>query len=453
MPTTSNPAGNPRPCAVTDGLNKPSHPFAAYAWSVLRDRSYADRRYVLMALQRRLEVGPTTENQELALRALEICQQARGDVAERVYTAWRSSQPRARNYPSATFIRNAFGTWNSALAVMRGEAVPDLLATRLQRSAGKLIPVERIKQAIRAWSTTVPEDRPLRLEEFVRWSCEQNEDTDSPYGRLPESATTLMARFGGRWGQGLIDLGLGHRLAFQNGAPVMRRPGSVSREEIAAIAEIDLEGAPLDVRAYPYPTEGLERWIQWINSKAPGGWRGGSLSREAFAYVGEIVRRKCVAEGRLVDVPGPSVYASHFGSWRQAKISCGIAAPYELGRSTLRFATEEVEDFLVAAIKEVGLPLLEGEYRTWARAREVKTHERVASSSTIRVRLGGPSHRWTTARERVLEKHPELRKHRRSARPTLIGRPQSAGPEHGGARAAEQRKGAAARRRARKATS
>src|SRR5438128_2621572 len=94
-----------------------AHPLARRSWSMLRDRSEADRRLVFNALQRRLGTGATHEKQEIALYALHRWMERTGAgraPSRRQYDAFRDDQDDPAAWPSATLIRNAFGGWEAA---------------------------------------------------------------------------------------------------------------------------------------------------------------------------------------------------------------------------------------------------------------------------------------------------------------------------------------------------
>ena len=109
-----------------------AHPLAAVLWGILRDRSEADRRLVFEACSRRLAPGRTTDQQAIALHALERFRAQQGKVpSRRQYDAFRSSQPNPKAWPPSSLIRNAFGGWSRARVAL-GEPEPDVLARRLR---------------------------------------------------------------------------------------------------------------------------------------------------------------------------------------------------------------------------------------------------------------------------------------------------------------------------------
>src|SRR4051812_45025230 len=93
----------PLPSPAPDGR---AHPLTLWMWSVLRDRSEADRRLVFEALRRREGYTQSTEKQQQAERALRAFYAKEGSwPSRRRYDDWRDRQPDPKAWPSSSLIR------------------------------------------------------------------------------------------------------------------------------------------------------------------------------------------------------------------------------------------------------------------------------------------------------------------------------------------------------------
>jgi hypothetical protein len=326
-------------------------------------------------------LGPTTENQELALRALKLCQASKGSIAERVYRAWRLDQDVPRDLPSAEFIRRAFGGWAEAEAAFAGRPTPDITALRLKTS-GQEIPAKRIEHAIRTWAAGIDPDEPLEARAFIVWCQQQPTDGEGCLGRLPRSAMTLYRKLG-RWKPLLIRLGLGYRHRH-----ALRVEGDTR-------AEIDISSAPSEEQ-HPMSDEGLLRWLRWIAGLLED---DEYLDREIFDKLVQRVRAIAIAHGQALDAPCSTAFDDRWGRWAAAKAAAGLDDRLHPRGQTTRYSTEEIRDRVADAIRAHGDELKSTMYQVWRHQQRTsgQVRNRIPDVTSVCARLGGPNRKWSVA--------------------------------------------------------
>lgn len=169
-----------------------AHPLARALWNILRDRSVADRAMVLAACERRLGRGDMPEKQEQAFYAVSLFVTEQGHVPHaNEWDEWRKVGTTRRGLPSATFIRNAFGSWSALRSLFATTAQVDVLSARLTASGSQFTNEELIR-VLQLWAAET--DGPLLAAGLELWLAS---DRPTALGvRVPRSRHTFYGRFG-----------------------------------------------------------------------------------------------------------------------------------------------------------------------------------------------------------------------------------------------------------------
>lgn len=219
-------------CAAIDqevDLGRPAHPLAAWAWSVLRDRSIADKMFVLTACDRRLGRRDMPEKQERAYNAISLFVEAVGHLPHaNEWDEWRRASEDRKQLPSATFIRNAFGGWGDLRACFEATPDCDVLSARLT-SRGSAFTDEELQDVLQAWASET--DEPLTWEGLQAW-LDSGGPARAGVSRAPLHVQTF-TRGRGTFADALEAAGLSHRgTTAVQAAAWRRRPVAVLREQL-----------------------------------------------------------------------------------------------------------------------------------------------------------------------------------------------------------------------------
>jgi hypothetical protein len=388
-----------------------AHPLARQGWSQLRDRSEADRRLVFDALQRRLEVGPTTTKQEQALYALRRWMELHTTdkaPSRRRYDDFRSAKADPRAWPSATLIRNAFGgSWEAATAVVEGRPEANVLVRR-KTTRGKKFGAGLLKKILLAWIETVPEDRNLRQAEFIAWCLQESSRPDSRFERYPRTTNSIAAALGG-WRDALAAVG-----ALDRHFEPAKRLRDEEQTRKAIKSRISLARAPKSKRGR-FKSEGLIAWLRWAQKQM---LTASPISQENY---GELRRRALETtrrQGRVLRIPSQATIAGRFGSWAQALEAAGLADPNAppshdrrpYSEAELAQAVDDAQIAMSMSMSDdqdaTANGVTENEYRLW-RIEELKRRRlydptaRLPSLISLKLRFGGPKQEWKEVLRRV----------------------------------------------------
>jgi hypothetical protein len=348
---------------------------------------------VFNALQRRLDAGPKTEKQELALYALRHWIELHGSAqgpSRRQYDAFREAQRVPGSWPSSTLIRKAFGSWEAARATAEGRPLPDATVRRLT-ATGTRFSADEVKQGLVAWADGVADDQPLLQDDFLLWCRKQLAARETPFERLPLTDNTIRAALGG-WPEALAAIG---QLQRRNRGPAAQGKQSTSNE----IGQ-HLQTAPISRTVYS-PAE-LAAWLRWAAARR-GGDPERSLSAKQYEEIRAAAEGAAVDGGRVLRMPSSTTLVHRFSGWQKAQVAAGLVdgAESELPE---RKAYERRE--LVGSVRRASAAVGnkaggvdQPTYERWrarelARRRKRDPRSRIPSSAVLRQRLGGPGRRW-----------------------------------------------------------
>jgi hypothetical protein len=371
---------------------KIAHPLARQGWRLLRNRSEVDRRLVFDALQRRLEVGPTTTKQEQALYALGRWMELNGESkapSRRQYDQFRDGQVNKQDWPSATLIRNAYGkSWEAATAAAEGRPQPDVPSRRLL-ARGKRFDPDEVKRALQDWAATVPDDQPLRQADFLAWSRRLMNNPGPGDERAPTSDQTIRITLGG-WPEALmaIDALDRHPRPAQGNPPRKKatstegvgstegtdstyRESSADRAQArdnrassadgtqANTGEVDLSSAPASGSGF-FSSEQLAAWVAWAAraSDRPGD----DLTRADYIEFRQRATKTAADKERVLRMPGIFTLESRFGAWAQIRHQAGLSRSRKREPNREPYTREE----LLEAVREALRSVLSGTARDQA---------------------------------------------------------------------------------------
>jgi hypothetical protein len=424
-----------------------AHPLAAFLWSVLRDRSEADRRLVYEAARRRLGHRDTTEKQDLALEALHGWMRINESVhapSRRQYDAFRNGLPERTLWPSATVIKNAFGGWSKAAAAADGRPEPDCTSRRLI-SNGRAVDREQTVAALREWEASLG-DEPRRETDYFAWARKQLEDPDSPYTNISTSSRTIARLFGG-WEGALGEVGaLARRRGLGDQRRTRRRPTRARPTHPTAAAgsarpapsrpsrnpssrqptrppTFDLSTAPEASNA-TYSGEELIAWVRWAAAILHA-HEVGQLTIGAYEDLRNAVLDQELQRNRPRRMPSAQSILRRFRSWFDAQEQAGLSPSTEIEQATrqppyqqtaLTAAMAEASHYIYGEeaghvdgeepvdnqLREVDTRLTEAEYMEWrceilAEQEPDAPARRIPCAAVIRRHLGGQAHRWRDA--------------------------------------------------------
>jgi hypothetical protein len=160
-------------------------------FAVLRDRSEANRRFVLRHLRARLG-GHMPWCEEAAVNALNVCANDLGRTpSRRDYDAWRAAEAPPNQWLSATKIRDTFGSWPKALDAATLEPTPDVRVRRLAAKGGAYS-AEHLLYGLRQCAEAV--GTPFTQQQYVEWAREQR--NHPPFARYSADAWKFIQVFG-----------------------------------------------------------------------------------------------------------------------------------------------------------------------------------------------------------------------------------------------------------------
>lgn len=404
-------------------------PFARALWDQMHDRSEIERRYLFDLLQVELGLATMTGKKEVAAEALSrfvdarvsekarvatdetVARWARGELSRRNYDEFRAEQPSPREWPSASYIRNAFDNdWNAAIAAIGHKPGVDVTSRQLTASA-KPFSREEVLAALRIWISDVDqEDGPgsrLLQARYESWTRSKRAAEDLRFSRLPRAST--LHRVIGDWQEVLAALGCAHRHWTARARSSVGDDGAArSFKEVAEI--LDLSTAPPDMpRKHRYADDSPRAvndhadltisWVRWLGEQLPAAERA-SLRMEDFIRYMSSIRRLSLAQGKPLRPPShASIERSpEIGGWLHAKHLAGlIEERVVVKQSTKPFAEPELVDAIMAAIREVGPDMTRADYTEW---KERQDH-RLPSASTLRRSLSDTGS-WTKAVETAI---------------------------------------------------
>lgn len=414
-----------------------AHPFALGLWSELRDRDEAGRRYLfdlllvdlgLATLSGKKEVAAEALRRFMAARASEITRAASNQGSDAAapwasagpsrasYDAFRADQPSSREWPSSSYIRNAFDNdWQAALAAVGYEPAVDVTSRQLT-AAPKPYSREEILTALQAWIADVDEeqgsDATLLQAEYEAWVRAIRTDDHRSITRFPRAST--LHRLIGDWQEVLAALGCAHR-HHQAQAPTAKksRHALTAPDELAA--GLDLETAPPDLprkvryvgtssKAARAHTEATIAWLRWLADQLPEDHRA-ALRMEDFDRYMASVRRLSLAQGKPRRPPShASIERSpEIDGWLHAKHLAGmISGSRPIKRSSKAFSESEMVDAMTMAVRELGSDMTRAQYTRWKDAQG----RRLPSASTLR-RSFSNTGSWTVAVENGLRRADE----------------------------------------------
>jgi hypothetical protein len=411
------------------------HPLAQRLWAQLRDRSEVDRRYVFDLLQARLGVADLGGKQEVAAEALRQFIAARTEQTKRIgdgdsadlpswagdtpsrknYDNFRANQPSAREWPSSTYIRNAFDNdWQAGLAAVGNEPGPDITARRLIVSTNPYTP-EEILAAVRLWVAEVDEEQgpesPLLQTRYEKWARTRRSVDDPSIKRLPRRTT--LNRFFGDWQHVLVALGCPHRHRFAQAPPTSAtgcRPDGA--EEPAATLDLDdppPESPRTQVTHSPETARTRARvaiaWLRWLVDQLPEEERT-RLRMEDFERYMSSIRRLTLARGKPLHPPSHAAFerSSEIDGWLDAKRQAGILhdrAPAK--RSTKAYSESDLIVAVLAVLSAMGRDVNRSGYMRWRKMQR----RRLPSESKIRHHFSDTGS-WAVAVENCLHRADEL---------------------------------------------
>jgi hypothetical protein len=310
-------------------------------WSVLRDRSEADRRLVFEALRRREGYTQTTEKQQQAERALRAFDAEEGSwPSRRRYDRWRDRQPNPSAWPSSSLIRGAYGSWPDAIAAVSAGATPDVLSRRLN-ARGEKFERDELLDALRVWRAQAPQ--PLRQTDLLAW-CRQERDRGSRW--VPRCFEPFRREFGS-W-DGTLDVARGREAT-----------------ESALFTSADFAAAPPTVSDAAEATGELLAWMAWI-----GRWdsRPATLSAERYDALAAAFNRQAQTAGCDKRAPRARRLLLRFRSWPEAREQAGLctAAQSSARRQGQYFTRHQLLDACAKALLAVGLGMQTREYDAWS---------------------------------------------------------------------------------------
>jgi hypothetical protein len=399
-----------------------AHPLAAAVFLQLRQRSEADRQLVHQALQRRLGVQTRTERQEQAAVALERFTAARKQAraahtsrhaplprwAEKEpsrtrYEWFRAEQPEPKAWPSAQLIRNAFGTWQQALAAIGQAPAPDFTARGLLATGPAFVEGEALA-ALRLWVKdvdAVDPTAPLLENDYIGWAQRERGVAQPRLARIPNHMT--VRRLLGSWPETLARLGLLRRLSPNAGV------AGASAGKQAQPLPFDLIDIPANL-GRPLTTEQKLDWLRWLGSKL-GEAAAAQLTIEGFDSWRRQITWARQQENLITRIPAAQSIARDpgIGSWPKAKELAGLVGPAtSQTRNQSRFADDRLVEAIFAAVDALGLDHQAIDFDNWRQQRLAELAEqglapRLPSRRIIRNRIGRGGQGWAEMLAEVLQ--------------------------------------------------
>ena len=161
----------------------------------------------------------------------------------------------------------------------------------------------------------------------------------------------------------------------------------------------------------------------WQDDRSPLNLRGvragaalfGSLvSYPQFNELRELGRDEAFSRGLECDWPHSRQLTKRWGSWPHAKVAAGVMTPdeAEAGSTRHRYSDQDLEQYLLCALRDLGLGLTDVEFDAWRpeHKAERKRHglrPRAPEASLVAGRLGDGE--FDTAVDRVLAANPVVR--------------------------------------------
>jgi hypothetical protein len=313
------------------------------AWELfrlLRDRSADDRLYVYRALTARLSAGPTSapERVTLAVNALATCMETIGKApSRRSYDQWRASQERPSEWPSATSIRNLFGSsWAKALDALGVKPAPDVLARRLL-NIGRGYTEDDCLAAIGSCVEALMPKEQLTFGTYHEWAQRELADASRPKQRLPLSSTVFCKHWGS-WVGALTKAGFPELLPKTGGHKQGTPRGTADKYSDENVLDFLRQAAQETKQGKMTKKLTMTGYDRWREAKIEAG-------------------REC---GEVIFVPSVQVPLHRYGSWPRALHAAGLATEDEARlapqQGTRRLTDEEVIGCVVAALSDIGYP-------------------------------------------------------------------------------------------------
>jgi hypothetical protein len=455
-----------------DRSHRPGHPLAKRLWSLLRDRSEADRRLVYEALLCRLEDQVRTANQEIALEALrrfvaartkakqeqanqeqdhdgaDLPRWADGPVSKRRYTVFRQGRHDPKSWPSASMISKAFdGQWTRALEAAGLIAAPDVLVRR-RTARGDAFSITEVQQLLLEWAQIVDADadpdadadadrnrdrsvsdtppsgdreqsRPLYFDRFIIWLENCRRDPDAIERRLPSRPT--VRKLLGTWVNALDGIGMLHRHPEAwRAREADRKGGALWDWAKDAVAGLDLTQAPTNpTRTHRHDSYSKQDLLDWL------GWLTGSLNPverprvrvSDWTLLRQAAILRALEAETWFEIPSVKRILDEEGieGWPAAKVAAGIADAEETSQQRVgeTYAESELYEAVVRAAQATGELPSRSHYTTWreqelTRRRERNPWIRIPSDLSLCLRLCRTSMSWEEVLEVAIKRRPEL---------------------------------------------
>jgi hypothetical protein len=363
------------------------------------DRSEADLRCVLMALDSRLGNPATAARQEQANFTLQcFVDEHQRFPGPSELERWRTADPvRKRVLLSASAIRKAFGgDWSVVGAAwVAGTAGEDLTARRLT-AMGPKFGREQLLAIGRAFVAWMPASGPLRRDDLVAFLKSQRDENTTGLPRLPRDYYAFRRVFGSFEGF-LTALGQEHR----------------SRYATARMTAPPSDPGPSRFKGMRFRGTDAER-LEGVREAAKR--YGALLSYPQYnAFRAEAV---LAAGERGEDVPWPHsrTLVGKYGSWPAVKLAARVCTEADVasGAAQNTFSDDELVDALAQALLDYGPELTAtGDYRVWrvrlqAQLASAGKPARVPRARLLSARLGGPRRQFTDAIRTVLDRRPDV---------------------------------------------
>lgn len=333
-------------------------------FNALRNRSKAERRFVLRALQAAGRRGAITGPKEQAIwTSLATFAAETGTTpAFSRYEAWRKEK-NDPSFVSAPRIQRHYSTWSSALDTLGFEPKPDPTALRLL-SRGSRISDEDALQALRDCAESLATDD-FSISDYERWAKAELLGRKGAGRPVPISKSIVTRRFGS-FRKAKVEAGLDPHVAYH-------QVGSYSDEDLLdalRTARVEIEGRL-----------STARYARWRLAK----------------------QREAKERGEVVDLPCTFTYGQRFGGWLKAlALVEDLPVRSHDHRGPPIFQPDWIAEHLVAAYEELGEPFYVPTYRKWVLDQRKKDPAfPPADYYTIRRRANG----WNEVRDLVRAAH------------------------------------------------
>lgn len=335
-------------------------PLARRIFEALRNRSLAERRFVLQALRAADTTSEMSASREQAMRSgLQMYRAETGKIPSALkYEAWRKNK-NDEGIISAPSIVRRFRTWNRALDTFGIKPMPDPTTLRLL-SRGQKISDDDALQALKDCAESLGSDN-FSIAEYEIWAKKTLLEREEPGRPIPISKSIATKRFG-TFRKAKIAAGLDPETAYH-------AVGSYSTEQLV---------------------EALQEARSEINGRLSSA-RYSKWRRDKQAAAGE--------EGETVDIPCQFTIDQRFGGWLKAValVEDLPIDPHERRGPPVLHA-DWIAEQLVLAYREIGEPFFISGYRAWSKEKRAgKPDFPPPDDYTVRRRMGA----WPRTREMV----------------------------------------------------